>query len=76
LRVYITVPLFPEGDPTSMASQEILYWQNLTMEAMYRRIALEIQVAVIVQEVLQRKPSRSTPVHEDRSGNLHMYQYL
>ncbi len=45
------MPLYPEGDPTSMASQEILYWQNLTMEAMYRRIALEIQVAVSVQEV-------------------------
>jgi hypothetical protein len=42
--VYITVPLFPEGDPTSMASQEILYWQHCTMEAMYRRIAREIQV--------------------------------
>lgn len=43
LRVYITVPLFPEGDPTSMASQEILYWQHCTMEAMYSRIAREIQ---------------------------------
>jgi hypothetical protein len=42
--VYITVPLFPEGDPTSMASQEILYWQHCTMEAMYTRIAREIQV--------------------------------
>ncbi len=67
LRVYITVPLFPEGDPTSMASQEILYWQNLTMEAMYRRIALEIQVAVSVHEVQLRKLRRRTPKNEDRS---------
>ncbi len=61
------MPLFPEGDPTSMATQEILYWQNLTMEAMYRRIALEIQVTVSVQEVQQRKLRRGTPKHEDLS---------
>ena len=26
-KVYIVIPMFPEGDPTSMASQEILFWQ-------------------------------------------------
>jgi len=36
--VYVVIPMFPEGDPTSMASQEILYWQYRTMEAMYTRI--------------------------------------
>jgi len=36
--VYVTIPLFPEGDPASNASQEILYWQHLTMEGMYTRI--------------------------------------
>jgi len=35
---YVTIPMFPEGDPTSMASQEILYWQRCTMESMYWRI--------------------------------------
>uniref|UniRef100_A0A6A7G2J4 phospholipase D n=3 Tax=Hirondellea gigas TaxID=1518452 RepID=A0A6A7G2J4_9CRUS len=38
-RVYIVVPIHPEGDPTSGAVQEILYWQYRTMEMMYRKIA-------------------------------------
>ena len=38
-RVYITIPMYPEGDPTSAASQEILYWQHLTMESMYVSLA-------------------------------------
>ena len=25
---YICIPMFPEGDPASMPSQEILYWQT------------------------------------------------
>ena len=40
--VYVTIPMFPEGDPTSMASQEILYWQRCTMEAMYFRNVIVI----------------------------------
>lgn len=36
--VYVVIPLFPEGDPTSQASQEILYWQHATIESMYKRI--------------------------------------
>eukprot|EP00899_Mesostigma_viride_P015391 jgi/Mesvir1/23853/Mv10655-RA.3 len=36
---YVVVPMFPEGDPTSEAVQEILLWQRLTMEMMYRKIA-------------------------------------
>ena len=42
-KVYILIPMFPEGDPTSMASQEILYWQFKTIQSMYRRIANAIQ---------------------------------
>ena len=41
-KVYVCIPMFPEGDPTSDASQEILYWQYCTMEAMYQQIALAI----------------------------------
>jgi len=40
---YVTIPMFPEGDPTSMASQEILHWQRCTMEAMYWRIGNAIK---------------------------------
>ena len=36
--------MFPEGDPASMATQEILFWQFRTMETMYKRIAQAIQV--------------------------------
>lgn len=31
--------MFPEGDPSSAAIQEILHWQFRTMETMYKRIA-------------------------------------
>jgi len=40
---YIVIPMFPEGDPTSAPSQEILHWQYLTMEAMYLRIGEAIK---------------------------------
>lgn len=35
---YIVIPMFPEGDPASAPIQEILYWQNRTMEMMYARV--------------------------------------
>lgn len=40
---YALIPMFPEGDPSSAAIQEILWWQTRTMETMYRRIAKAIQ---------------------------------
>lgn len=53
---YVVIPMFPEGDPTSAArlvysftvyccscSQEILYWQQCTIESMYWRIANAIK---------------------------------
>ncbi|KAJ8907931.1 hypothetical protein NDN08_008034 [Rhodosorus marinus] len=43
-RVYIVIPMFPEGAPESDAVQEILYWQYLTVEMMYIRIARELKV--------------------------------
>ena len=42
-KVYICIPMFPEGDPKSQASQEILYWQHCTMQAMYKRVAAAIE---------------------------------
>ena len=33
---YITIPLFPEGDPASATVQEVLHWQALTIKMMYR----------------------------------------
>ena len=38
-KVYVCIPMYPEGDPSSVASQEILYWQHCTMESMYKQIA-------------------------------------
>ncbi|KAL9663347.1 hypothetical protein QQ045_018732 [Rhodiola kirilowii] len=35
---YIVVPMWPEGVPTSAATQRILYWQTRTMEMMYETI--------------------------------------
>jgi len=42
-KAYIVIPMFPEGDPSSKATQEILFWQFRTMETMYRRIAQTIK---------------------------------
>ena len=42
-KVYIVIPMFPEGDPSSLSVQEILYWQYRTIETMYRRVAQAIK---------------------------------
>ena len=42
-KVYICIPMFPEGIPTSSASQEILYWQHCTMHSMYKMIAIALK---------------------------------
>ena len=36
---YVVIPMFPEGDPTSGAVQEILHWQTKTLKMMYGKIA-------------------------------------
>ncbi|XP_022545800.1 phospholipase D delta isoform X2 [Brassica rapa] len=41
--VYIVIPMWPEGDPSSAPVQEILYWQGQTMQMMYEIIAREIK---------------------------------
>ncbi|GKA68815.1 phospholipase D beta 1-like protein [Tanacetum coccineum] len=35
---YIVLPMWPEGSPTSAATQRILFWQNKTMQMMYEVI--------------------------------------
>ena len=40
---YILVPMWPEGIPESAAVQAILRFQALTMESMYKRIALALK---------------------------------
>ncbi|MFS8011224.1 putative phospholipase D [Helianthus anomalus] len=41
--VYVVIPMWPKGVPSSASVQEILYWQSHTMEAMYLVIAREIK---------------------------------
>ncbi|KAM4118522.1 hypothetical protein ACB094_02G209800 [Castanea mollissima] len=41
--VYIILPMWPEGNPTSAAMQEILYWQGQTMQMMYEIVARELK---------------------------------
>lgn len=43
--VYVCIPMYPEGDPATVPSQEILCWQFRTMESMYKRIAIAIEKA-------------------------------
>ncbi|KAL6848534.1 hypothetical protein ACP4OV_021828 [Aristida adscensionis] len=40
---YVVIPMWPEGNPASGPAQEILFWQNQTMETMYREIARAIE---------------------------------
>ncbi|GJN19948.1 hypothetical protein PR202_gb07268 [Eleusine coracana subsp. coracana] len=35
---YIVIPMWPEGKPTGIPTQRILYWQNKTMQMMYETI--------------------------------------
>ncbi|KAK4348966.1 hypothetical protein RND71_031721 [Anisodus tanguticus] len=37
--VYVVIPMWPEGVPTSASVQEVLYWQRQTMKMMYGIIA-------------------------------------
>ncbi|XP_068651775.1 phospholipase D delta-like [Aristolochia californica] len=37
--VYVVIPMWPEGVPSSAAVQEILFWQGQTMDMMYKIIA-------------------------------------
>ncbi|XP_047322426.1 phospholipase D delta-like [Impatiens glandulifera] len=41
--VYVVIPMWPEGVPTSSSVQEILYWQAQTMQMMYDIIAKELK---------------------------------
>ncbi|KAF6160418.1 hypothetical protein GIB67_019187 [Kingdonia uniflora] len=36
--VYVVIPMWPEGVPTGIATQRILFWQNKTMQMMYETI--------------------------------------
>jgi len=37
--VYINIPMWPEGITTSETVQDIMHWQYLTVEMMYRKVA-------------------------------------
>ncbi|XP_031273553.1 phospholipase D delta-like isoform X1 [Pistacia vera] len=41
--VYIVIPMWPEGVPSSAPVQEILYWQRQTMAMMYKIIAQALE---------------------------------
>ncbi|CAA6656034.1 unnamed protein product [Spirodela intermedia] len=41
--VYIVIPMWPEGVPTSTSMQEIIFWQGQTMQMMYRLIGQELK---------------------------------
>ncbi|CAL5418520.1 unnamed protein product [Camellia sinensis] len=41
--VYVVIPMWPEGLPSSASVQEILFWQGQTMQMMYEIIAQELK---------------------------------
>jgi len=50
---YICIPMFPEGDPSGMAGQEVLYWQIRTIEMMYKRVGEAIKQSGIDSHPLE-----------------------
>lgn len=50
-RVYIILPMYPEGVPTSGSVQAILHYQTKTRQMMYRRIAAAIAEAGLKGQV-------------------------
>lgn len=47
--VYIVIPMWPEGVPSSSAVQEILFWQGQTMAMMYKIIANALEEAGLAE---------------------------
>ncbi|THU63648.1 hypothetical protein C4D60_Mb01t18030 [Musa balbisiana] len=41
--VYVVIPMWPEGVPTTSSVQEILFWQGQTIQMMYEIIAKELK---------------------------------
>ncbi|KAF5739316.1 Phospholipase D isoform 1 [Tripterygium wilfordii] len=41
--VYVVIPMWPEGVPSSASVQEILFWQGQTMQMMYHKVAEELK---------------------------------
>ncbi|KAL5562853.1 hypothetical protein UlMin_032600 [Ulmus minor] len=76
--VYVVIPMWPEGVPTSAAVQEILFWQGQTMTMMYHMVAQAIEKAGLSdkyhpQDYLnffclgKREPSSTPPSSESSS---------
>ncbi|KAJ8633658.1 hypothetical protein MRB53_026994 [Persea americana] len=42
---YIVIPMWPEGDPTGVPTQRILFWQNKTMQMMYQTVYKALEEA-------------------------------
>ncbi|KAF8043392.1 hypothetical protein BT93_A1658 [Corymbia citriodora subsp. variegata] len=47
--VYIVIPMWPEGDPKSAIVQEVLFWQNRTMQMMYQVVAHQLKQMGLVE---------------------------
>ncbi|XP_028799208.1 phospholipase D beta 1 [Neltuma alba] len=47
---YIVIPMWPEGVPTSTATQRILFWQYKTMQMMYETVYKALQEAGLDNE--------------------------
>lgn len=42
-KIYVLIPLFPEGSPQTLSVQEILHWEYQTMRMMYQRIGMKLK---------------------------------
>ncbi|KAL6180627.1 hypothetical protein ACLB2K_047288 [Fragaria x ananassa] len=48
--VYVVIPMWPEGVPTTSSVQEILYWQGQTMEMMYKIVTNALEEAGLTDQ--------------------------
>ncbi|KAM6543656.1 hypothetical protein CsatB_008103 [Cannabis sativa] len=79
--VYIVMPMWPEGVPSSATVQEILFWQGQTMQMMYEVVAEELKSMHIEnahpQDYLnfyclgnrEELPKGETPNHTSKGGD-------
>ncbi|KAK8916052.1 Phospholipase D delta [Platanthera zijinensis] len=78
--VYVVIPMWPEGNPTAAAMQEILFWQGQTMAMMYKVIGEALQKAGLSEKyhpqdflsfycLGKREPSLKTPLSTTNNSN-------
>ncbi|XXG67283.1 hypothetical protein AAC387_Pa06g0667 [Persea americana] len=72
---YIVIPMWPEGDPTGVPMQRILFWQHKTMQMMYETVYKALEEAGLEKKYVPQDylnffclGNREVPYGSDSSG--------